>query len=59
MPLKRMLSANRAFDPRAVAVLLEAFEEVVAELDLRNDADREKAAKRPLTGQRSAPRSSA
>lgn len=45
MPLKRMLDDNRTFDPKAVALLLEAFDEIVADLDLRIDADREKAAK--------------
>jgi hypothetical protein len=45
MPLKRMLDDNRTFDPKAVAILLEAFNDIVAALDLRTDADREKAAK--------------
>ena len=45
MPLKRMLGDNRTFDPKAVALLLEAFDEIVADLDLRLEADREKAAK--------------
>ena len=45
MPLKRMLSDNRTFEPKAVAPLLEAFDEIVADLDLRIEADREKAAK--------------
>ena len=45
MPLKRMLGDNRSFEPKAVALLLEAFDEIVADLDLRTDADREKAAK--------------
>lgn len=40
-----MLNDNRTFDPKAVALLLEAFDEIVAALDLRTDADREKAAK--------------
>jgi hypothetical protein len=40
-----MLADNRTFDPKAVALLLEAFDEIVAALDLRSDADREKAAK--------------
>ena len=35
MPLKRMLDDNRAFDPKAVALLLEAFDDIVAELGLR------------------------
>ena len=45
MPLRRMLSDNRSFDPKAVALLLDAFDEIVADLDLRMEADREKAAK--------------
>ena len=45
MPLERMLNDNRTFEPKAVALLLEAFDEIVAALDLRADADREKAAK--------------
>jgi hypothetical protein len=45
LPLKRMLNDNRTFDPKAVALLLKAFDEIVAALDLRSDADREKAAK--------------
>jgi hypothetical protein len=40
-----MLNDNRTFDPKAVALFLEAFDEIVADLDLRTDADREKAAK--------------
>jgi hypothetical protein len=34
-----------SFGPEAVAVLFEAFDEAVADLDLRTEADREKAAK--------------
>ena len=45
MPLKRMLNENRTFEPKAVALLLEAFDEIVADLDLRTEVDREKAAK--------------
>ena len=45
MPLKRMLDDNRTFDPKAVALLLEVFDEIVADLNLRIDADRQKAAK--------------
>jgi hypothetical protein len=44
VPLKRMLDDNRIFDPKAVALLLEVFDDIVAALDLRTD-DREKAAK--------------
>jgi hypothetical protein len=68
MPLKRMLDDNRTFDPKTGALLLEVFDEIVADLDLRTDANREKAAKiiirlahgQPnLTQQRSVPKSSA
>jgi hypothetical protein len=45
MPLKRLLDESRAFEPKAVAVLLEAFDAVVAELGLRTNADKERAAK--------------
>ncbi len=45
MPLKRLLIESRAFGPKATAVLLEAFDAVVAELDLRAHADKERAAK--------------
>jgi len=45
MPLRRMLEERRSVDPKAVALLLEAFDDIVADLGLRTDADREKAAK--------------
>jgi hypothetical protein len=45
MPLKRLLDESRAFDPKAVAILSEAFAAVVVELDLRTNADKERAAK--------------
>jgi hypothetical protein len=45
MPLKRMLEEARSFDPKATAPLMEAFDTLVAELDLRADDDREKAAR--------------
>lgn len=45
MPMKRMLEEGGTFGPKAVAILLEAFNGIVAELDLRTIADREKAAK--------------
>ena len=45
MPLKRLLDESRTFEPKAVAVLLEAFDAVVAELNLRANADKERAAK--------------
>ena len=44
MPIKRMLE-GRNFDLRAAATLVKAFNSVVAELDLRTLADRERAAK--------------
>ena len=44
MPMRRLLEGG-SFDPKAVAILLEAFDKSVADLDLRTDADREKAAK--------------
>ena len=45
MPMKRLLDESRTFGPKAVAILIEAFDGVVAELGLRTNADREKAAK--------------
>ena len=39
MPLKRMLEEGRSFGPKAVALLLEAFDGIVAELDLRSDRE--------------------
>jgi len=45
MPLKRLLDESRAFEPEAAALLIEAFNAVVAKLDLRSVADRERAAK--------------
>jgi hypothetical protein len=44
MPLKRMLE-GRNFDPKAVAILVEAFDWIVDELYQRTPAEREKAAK--------------
>ncbi len=44
MPIRRMLE-ERNFDQEAVAVLVEAFNEIVDELYLRSPAEREKAAK--------------
>ena len=44
MPLRRMLE-GRNFDPKAAAVIVEAFNETIDELDLRSAADREKAAR--------------
>jgi hypothetical protein len=44
MPLRRMLE-GRNFDPKAAAVLVEAFNEIIDELDLRTPAERVKAAK--------------
>jgi hypothetical protein len=44
MPLRRMLE-GRNFDPKAAAILVEAFNEIIDELDLRTLAAREKAAR--------------
>jgi hypothetical protein len=44
MPIKRML-AGRNFSPESAAILVKAFNGVVADLDLRTVADRERAAK--------------
>jgi hypothetical protein len=41
MPLRRLAAS---FDPKAVAVLLEAFNGLAAELGLQTAAEREKAA---------------
>ena len=40
-----MLDDNRTFDPKAVALLLEVFDDIIAAPDLRTAADREKAAR--------------
>ncbi len=40
-----MLADNRTFDPKAVALLLEVFDDIIAAPDLRTGADREKAAR--------------
>jgi hypothetical protein len=44
MPIRRMLD-GAAFDSKTVAVLTKAFDDVVAELELLSEADREQAAK--------------
>jgi hypothetical protein len=44
MPIRRMLEGG-VFDQTVTALLSEVFDEIVSDLDLRNDADREKAAK--------------
>jgi hypothetical protein len=44
MPIRRMLEGGN-FEPKAAAILVEAFDAIVADLDLRTIADREKAAK--------------
>ena len=44
MPLKRMLE-GRNFSPKSAAILVEAFNGVIADLELRTVADRERAAK--------------
>ena len=45
MSLKRMLNQSRSFDPKAVAILLEAYNGLVGELGLRATAEKERAAK--------------
>jgi len=45
MSLKRVLNQSRSFDPKAVAILLEAYNGVVGELGLRAAAEKERAAK--------------
>jgi hypothetical protein len=44
MSLRRMVEGG-GFDPKSIVLLLEVFDEIVVDLDLRTDADREKAAK--------------
>jgi hypothetical protein len=44
VPMRRLLEGG-SFDPKAVAILSEVFDSSVADLDLRTEADREKAAK--------------
>ena len=44
MPLRRMME-GRNFEPKAAAVLVEAFNEIIDELDLRTLSDRERAAR--------------
>jgi hypothetical protein len=45
MPLKRLLDESGSFDPKAVAIMLEAYDGVVAELGLQATDEREKAAR--------------
>jgi hypothetical protein len=45
MPLKRMLNESGSFEPKAVAILLEAYDGVVDELGLQSIEEKEKAAK--------------
>jgi cytidylate kinase len=44
MPMRRMLEGG-SFSSKAVAILVEVFETVTTELDLRDIADRERAAR--------------
>jgi hypothetical protein len=44
MPLRRMLE-GRNFDPKAAAVIVKAFNEIIDELYLRTPAERERAAR--------------
>jgi hypothetical protein len=43
--MKRLLDESRAFDPKAIAILVKAFDGVVAELNLQTMTERERAAK--------------
>jgi hypothetical protein len=45
MPLKRIPDENRNFDPKAVAILLEAYGEVVTELGIQAADEKERAAR--------------
>ena len=45
MPLKHMLGESGSFDPRAVAIMLEAYDGVVADLGLQATDEKEKAAR--------------
>ena len=40
-----MLDQGRVFDPKAIAILVKAFDSVVVDLDLQTISEREKAAK--------------
>ena len=44
MPLKRLLDESGSFDPKVVAIMLEAYAGVVAALGLQATDEREKAA---------------
>jgi hypothetical protein len=44
MPIRRMLE-GRSFDPEVVAILVKAFDEMVEELNLQTNAERESAAR--------------
>jgi hypothetical protein len=45
MPLKRLLDESGSFDPKAVAIMLEAYDGVVADLGLKATDEKEKAAR--------------
>jgi hypothetical protein len=45
MPLRRLLDESGSFDPKAVAIMLEAYDGVVADLGLQGADEREKAAR--------------
>jgi hypothetical protein len=45
MPLKRLLDESGSFDPKAIAIMLEAYGGVVADLRLQEAGEREKAAR--------------
>jgi hypothetical protein len=45
MPLKRLLNESGSFDPKAIAIMLEAYDGVVADLGLQATDEKEKAAR--------------
>ena len=45
MPLKRWLDESGSFDPKAVAIMVEAYDGVVADLRLQATDEKEKAAR--------------
>jgi hypothetical protein len=45
MPLKRLLNESGSFDPKAIAIMVEAYDGVVADLGLQGADEREKAAR--------------
>jgi hypothetical protein len=45
MPMQRLLTQSPSFDPKAVSILLETYDGVVAELRLQTPEEKERAAK--------------